>query len=267
MNDQKIEAEIQAKGLTAPRVSLDDLTANIVDTEILKHVSKTGQVLRWAIITTANGFAAVGDPSVSVSQENDDAEIGEKVAIANTTQRLWPLMGYALKDRLYQASLAPTQPPADNDHIAPGCEPFAEPVAAVSNKTFLCPRREGMPAVFKLPDSDHLREDGTCSYCGSLDGDALMARIEAGTIFLSGSDKNYKTYLKTVEGGPPLLQSSRIDDDRSSDQSKWRWETREVDHGKFYFMHLSVEQMKRFVELWNQKRIKNNLYVMPYFMK
>lgn len=104
MNDQAIEKQIQAKGLTAPRVTLSDLEANIVDTEILKHVSKTGQVLRFAILTTANGFAVVGKPSVAVSAENDNAEIGEKIAIENAKTEIWPLMGYALKQKLYEST-------------------------------------------------------------------------------------------------------------------------------------------------------------------
>lgn len=96
-----IEQEIQAKGLTAPRVTPADIEANIVDTEIVKHVSKSGQVLRWAVITTRNGFSVAGKPSCSVSNENDNAEIGEKVAIANCKDELWPLMGYELKQRLH----------------------------------------------------------------------------------------------------------------------------------------------------------------------
>lgn len=99
-NDQTIEQEIQAKGLNAPRVTPQDIEANIVDTEIVKHVSKSGQVLRWAVLTTRNGFAVVGKPSCSVSSENDNAEIGEKVAISNSKEELWPLMGYALKEKL-----------------------------------------------------------------------------------------------------------------------------------------------------------------------
>lgn len=103
MSDQAIEQQIRAKGLTAPRVTLADLEANIADIEIVKHVSKTGQVLRWAVITTQNGFAAVGKPSVAVSPANDNAEIGEKVAIENTRSELWPLMGYELRSKLVAA--------------------------------------------------------------------------------------------------------------------------------------------------------------------
>lgn len=106
MSDQAIEQEIQAKGLTAARVSLADLHANIVDTEIVTHVSKTGQVLRWAILTTRNGFAVVGKPSVAVSPENDDEAVGTQIATENSRQELWPLMGYALKELLAQAPKA-----------------------------------------------------------------------------------------------------------------------------------------------------------------
>jgi hypothetical protein len=100
MNDQAIEDEIQTKGLTAPRVSLNDLNANIAHTEIVKHISAGGQVMRWAVLTTRNGYAVTGRPSVSVSPENDNADLGEKIAIDNARNELWPLMGYALKDRL-----------------------------------------------------------------------------------------------------------------------------------------------------------------------
>lgn len=100
MTDQSIERAIQEKGLTAARVTQDDIKANIVDTEIVKHVTKSGQVLRWAVITTRNGFAVVGKPSCSVSSANDDQELGEMIAVANSQDELWPLMGYELRSRL-----------------------------------------------------------------------------------------------------------------------------------------------------------------------
>ncbi len=103
MNDQQVEAASQAKSLNAPRVTLDELKANIVHSEIVKTISHGGQVLRWAVLTTRSGFAVTGRPSVSVSPENDDVEIGESVAIDNATNELWPLMGYALKEKLADA--------------------------------------------------------------------------------------------------------------------------------------------------------------------
>lgn len=100
MNDAQIEQEIKDKGLTAPRITPDDLDDNIVHTEIVKHVAPSGQVLRWAVLTTRNGFAVTGRPSVAVSPQNDRAEIGVQVAIDNARNELWPLMGYELRSKL-----------------------------------------------------------------------------------------------------------------------------------------------------------------------
>lgn len=105
-DDESIEQELQRKGKTAPRLSPEAVEASIKHVEYVKHVSVSGQVLRWAVITTANGFAVTGRPSASVSPENDDAEIGEKVARANAVNELWPLLGYALKEKLHADQLA-----------------------------------------------------------------------------------------------------------------------------------------------------------------
>lgn len=101
MSDQQTEQMIKEHGADkSPRVTPEDLKANIVDVEYVKHVSTGGQVLRWAVITTKSGFAVTGDPSVSVSPANDRPQIGEKVAYENAVHKLWALMGYALKERL-----------------------------------------------------------------------------------------------------------------------------------------------------------------------
>lgn len=100
MDEKALEQEIQDKGMTAPRVLPADLDDNITDTGIVKHVTKSGKVLRWAVLTTRNGYAVVGRPSASVSVDNDNTEIGEKVAIDNARAELWPLMGYELHSKL-----------------------------------------------------------------------------------------------------------------------------------------------------------------------
>lgn len=99
-DDAGIERLIQAKGLTAARVTPADIEANIVHVEYVKHISHSGQVLRWAVLTTKNGFAVTGRPSASVSPENDIPEVGEKTAYDNAKNELWPLMGYELKTKL-----------------------------------------------------------------------------------------------------------------------------------------------------------------------
>jgi len=99
-DDGAIEQEIVAKGKTAPRVKPGDLDAEIKVVEFVKFISGGGQVLRWCVITTQNGFAVTGRPSASVSPENDDQDIGEKVAFENAKNELWPLLGFRLRDKL-----------------------------------------------------------------------------------------------------------------------------------------------------------------------
>ena len=101
-DEQKVEALIQQQQALAPRVTPEDLDKNIASFEFVKHVSKSGKVLRWCILTTTNGFAVTGDPSVSVSVENDRQVVGEEVAYNNARSKLWPLMGYLLTEKLYQ---------------------------------------------------------------------------------------------------------------------------------------------------------------------
>ena len=100
-SDEHIEQKIVNKGLTAPRVTLKDLEAAITDTAIVKHVTKSGSILRWAVITTPNGFSVTGKPSASVSAANDNAEIGEEVAITNAKNELWAFLGYELATEIW----------------------------------------------------------------------------------------------------------------------------------------------------------------------
>lgn len=102
-DDASIEQEIINKGLTAPRITPAAIEANIAHVEYVKHISAGGKVLRWAVITTQNGFAVTGSPSASVSPENDDAEIGQRVALANAKNEMWSLMGYELQGKLAAA--------------------------------------------------------------------------------------------------------------------------------------------------------------------
>lgn len=110
MSDQDIEKMVKEQGADqAPRVTPEDLKANIVDVEYVKHISHGRKVLRWAVITTKSGFAVTGDPSVSVSPENDREEIGQKVAYDNAVHKLWGLMGYELSQRIALENQISTQ--------------------------------------------------------------------------------------------------------------------------------------------------------------
>lgn len=90
------EKEIQAKGLNAPRVTPDMLDAEIVDEDF--HVF-TGSCLTVCCLTLRNGFTVTGE-SACASPENFNAELGQKIAKANARDKIWPLLGFRLRDQL-----------------------------------------------------------------------------------------------------------------------------------------------------------------------
>lgn len=128
MNDQTIEQEIQAKGLTAPRITPADLQANIVgeyfftaangvqaafheQDELTRLTGAHGELalLTFCVLVLRNGFTVTGE-SACASPENFNAGIGRKIARQNAEQKIWPLMGYELKERLHQMTLSAQSP-------------------------------------------------------------------------------------------------------------------------------------------------------------
>lgn len=118
MNDQQIEQEIQAKGLTAPRITPADIEANIAgeyyftaadgirgasDLECERGDPLT--LLTFCVIELRNGFTVTGE-SACASPENFNAEIGRKIARQNAVAKVWPLMGYALRSKLAEGGAA-----------------------------------------------------------------------------------------------------------------------------------------------------------------
>ena len=123
MNDQTIEQEIQAKGLTAPRITPQDIEANIVSehyftardgrrgaladgTYVGRERPQFGEadlaaldLLTFCVLVLRNGFTVTGE-SACASPENFDAEVGRKIARQNAMQKIWPLMGYELRSQL-----------------------------------------------------------------------------------------------------------------------------------------------------------------------
>lgn len=123
MNDQQIESEIQAKGLTAPRVTPADIEANITsehyftaaagvegwlsfgepkDNDSSKYPDCLHS-LTFCVLVLNNGFTVTGE-SACASPENLDAEMSCEIARQNAVNKIWPLLGYALKQRLHESS-------------------------------------------------------------------------------------------------------------------------------------------------------------------
>ena len=131
-----IESEILAKGLTAPRVTPDDINANIVSEFYFtaadgvrgeSHMgtapagrAKSLELLTFCVLVLRNGFTVTGE-SACASPENFDAEIGRKIARENAVQKVWPLMGYELKERLHRKAQALSRgsSPLRNKHSQP----------------------------------------------------------------------------------------------------------------------------------------------------
>lgn len=101
MRDEKaIEAEIQAKGLNAPR-----LTPELIDRAIVSeqfHVF-SGTTMTVCCLSLRNGYQVIGE-SAAASPENFNAEIGKKIARDNARNKIWALEGYVLRERLCHES-------------------------------------------------------------------------------------------------------------------------------------------------------------------
>lgn len=113
--DLQIEQDIQAKGLSAPRILPADIEANIAceyfftaadgvvgeanDPRVRRTVDKSLHLLTFCTLVLKNGFTVTGE-SACASSENFDADIGRRIARQNAVNKIWPLMGYELRSKL-----------------------------------------------------------------------------------------------------------------------------------------------------------------------
>lgn len=97
MNEAQIETEIQALGLTAPRLTSEEIDAVIVAEDY--HVFP-GSCLTVCCLTLRNGFTVTGE-SACVSPANFDKELGRRIARGNARDKVWALEGYLLRQRIH----------------------------------------------------------------------------------------------------------------------------------------------------------------------
>lgn len=97
----------------APRVALADIEGAIAETHYFRGSEAIGietplrkdhptQILSICILVMRNGFTIIGK-AAPASPENFNVELGRKYAYEDAVRQLWPLMGFALRDRLANA--------------------------------------------------------------------------------------------------------------------------------------------------------------------
>lgn len=110
------------RGLNAPRVKPADVEAAIKSERYFTatdgatadgvHAAANGDegdegdatpealdLLTFCVLVLHNGFTVTGE-SACASPANFDAEIGRKVARQNAINKVWPLLGFRLRDRI-----------------------------------------------------------------------------------------------------------------------------------------------------------------------
>lgn len=107
---------------SAPRVTHDDIQAHIISEHYFTALDGAVQAVRdqsghaklplderafgalrlltFCVLVLRNGFTVTGE-SACVSPDNFDAQVGRDVARQNAIEKIWPLLGYALKERLH----------------------------------------------------------------------------------------------------------------------------------------------------------------------
>jgi hypothetical protein len=106
-NDQSLEQQITALGLTAPRIAFAQIEALTKELSFHTYVIP-GTTTTVAAAIDATGFVVALGTSACVSPENFREVLGRDAAISKAkalaADELWKLEGYRLKQNLHQAA-------------------------------------------------------------------------------------------------------------------------------------------------------------------
>lgn len=86
------------------------VTEDLIDSKIkgITTYRLPDTTITVAVITMENGFTLTGE-SACADPANFDADVGKNFAIENAYQKIWPLEGYLLKERLFRDGLAKSE--------------------------------------------------------------------------------------------------------------------------------------------------------------
>ncbi|VDS07914.1 hypothetical protein PARHAE_01094 [Paracoccus haematequi] len=91
------DAAAAAVSKTDNRVTLDSMIAKVEATEYLWPDVMPHMTI--CVIRLKNGFSLVGK-SAPADPENFDLDLGQKFAFEDAVRQMWPLEGYALRERM-----------------------------------------------------------------------------------------------------------------------------------------------------------------------
>lgn len=107
------EQQIQQRRLHAPRATPADIEAEIASEWYINAGAAVVpdsfqppvpadhplRLLTICVLVLRNGFTVTGE-SACVSSANFDADIGRSVARSNAVEKIWPLLGFRLRDQI-----------------------------------------------------------------------------------------------------------------------------------------------------------------------
>ena len=91
-----IEAAIEGVYYTTAQRALSD---EVIEIDHLAQLS----LLTICVVVMRNGFTVIGK-SAPASPENFNADLGKRLAYEDAVRQLWPLMGFALRERLSETA-------------------------------------------------------------------------------------------------------------------------------------------------------------------
>lgn len=95
--DAELQAQADAKG--AVFVNESKLKASIAKIDFIVH---PGSQLTICVVTMVNGYTVTGE-SACADPKMFKEDVGQKFAFAAAERKIWPLLGYALKEELYKS--------------------------------------------------------------------------------------------------------------------------------------------------------------------
>lgn len=110
--------------IPAPRVTKEDVLATIASEHYFtalqgaafaavgRHLEEIPAALgevTFCVLILKNGHKIVGVNTGSISPKLFDAELARKLAREDALDRIWPLLGYQLREKLFQDSLVPPE--------------------------------------------------------------------------------------------------------------------------------------------------------------